>query len=161
MRRVALTVVALAAGLSCNSALSDQSAATASASAKSAPNSTENLADPSCLPYGDTVQVRGTVLRETHPGRPNFESVAAGDRAEVGFYLHLEEPVCTRARAVDVPDEMSTDSVTRVQLVLGPDGYSELRAKLGTRVVMRGILFSAFTGHHHAPLLLMWPELLP
>jgi hypothetical protein len=31
-----------------------------------------------------------------------------------------------------------------------------LRPRLGQRVVLRGTLFAAFTGHHHAPLLLQW-----
>jgi hypothetical protein len=55
----------------------------------------------------------------------------------------------------NVPDEMSTDSVRRIQLVLDSAGYAHFESRLKTEVTVRGQLFSAHTMHHHAPLLLM------
>ena len=114
-----------------------------------------------CLSYNGYVVLRGTLQRETYPGRPNFESVEAGDEAETGYYLHLASPVCTRASGPDISDQAATDSVMRVQLVLGQAEYDLLRLTIGERIVVRGTLFSAFTGHHHAPLLLTDVELVP
>lgn len=108
-----------------------------------------------CLTYQDTVEVRGILRREIHPGPPNYESVAGGDAEETGFYVHLAETVCTLAtRGSPDPGEEPLDSVRRVQLVLDSVGYARLRPQLDHQVTVRGTLFSAFTGHHHAPLLL-------
>lgn len=100
-----------------------------------------------CLRLGpDTVQITGVLRRETYPGAPNFESVARGDTPETGFYLHLERPAC-----------LATDLTARigfVQLVLDSAGNARLRPLLGARVSLRGVAFTPFTGHHHAPLLL-------
>ena len=46
------------------------------------------------------------------------------------------------------------DSVGLIQLVLDSTGYSRLRPSLGTSVTLTGRLFSAITGHHHAPVLM-------
>lgn len=111
--------------------------------------------DDKCFHYAQTVELRGTLRREIHPGRPNFESIAGGDEKETGYYLHLPARICTRASAPNVPDEMSTDSVRRVQLVLDSAGYAHFKPRLNAEVSVRGQLFSAHTMHHHAPLLLM------
>lgn len=112
-----------------------------------------------CLRYGpDTVSVAGVLERQTYPGRPNYASIAEGDEAETGFYLKLSEPVCTAADTT-APDAPALHGVRLVQLVLDSAGYAALRPRLGQRVVLRGTLLAAFTGHHHAPLLLQWrPE---
>lgn len=120
-----------------------------------APGAAEAELDAKCFHYAQTVELRGTLRREIHPGRPNFESIAAGDEKETGYYLHLPAQICTRASAPNVPDEMSTDSVRRVQLVLDSVGYAHFRPRLNREVSARGELFSAHTMHHHAPLLLM------
>lgn len=106
-----------------------------------------------CLGYDSTVVLSGEVRRETHPGPPNFESIANGDRPQTGFYLHLAAPTCTN-EDWSVPDGARLDSVTRVQLVLDSTGYARFRPMINRRVRLSGVLFSSFTGHHHAPLLL-------
>ena len=107
-----------------------------------------------CLAYGDTVQLSGVLRRETHPGRPNYESIESGDEAETGFYLHLRSAICTHAGNAEDASELATDAVSRVQLVLDASDYARLRPQLDQTASLRGTLFSAFTGHHHAPLLL-------
>lgn len=124
------------------------------------PDSKSSTLDAQCLRYGPIVELRGTLRRETHPGRPNYESIRDGDEAETGFYLHLTAPICTRASRPDVYDEQSVDSVRRVQLLLDSAGYARLRPNLTKQVTVSGVLSSALTGHHHAPLLLQvrWPN---
>ena len=53
-------------------------------------------AEPGCLPYEpEPVQMTGTLVRLTFPGRPNYESIEEGDEPETGFYLELSRGVCT------------------------------------------------------------------
>jgi hypothetical protein len=122
-------------------------------SASSAIETSANLRA-ACIAYGDTVELSGVLRRETHPGRPNFESVDRGDEAETGFYLHLIRRTCTRPVDPDDASEVATDSVSRVQLILDSADYARLQPLLDQSLTVRGTLFSAFTGHHHAPLLL-------
>jgi hypothetical protein len=112
-----------------------------------------------CLRFEpDTVRIAGVLRRHTYPGRPGFETIPAGDGPETGFYLHLARPICVHPRPGQDPGDDPTveprDSVWRVQLVLDSAGYERLRPYLGRRVTLRGTLFSAHTGHHHAPVLL-------
>jgi len=105
-----------------------------------------------CLSYEpDTVSLTGTVRRHTFPGPPNYESIGKGDEPEPGFYLHMARPVCTIGRD-DV--DVAARGVRLVQLVLDSAGYARLRPLLGRPVTLRGTLFHAFSGHHHAALLL-------
>ncbi|WP_164840467.1 DUF4431 domain-containing protein [Collimonas arenae] len=110
-----------------------------------------------CLRYEpETVTVTGKLHRETFPGRPNYESVANGDEPETGFYMSLEPTICTVG---DIgQSEVAFKSVREIQLVLNKKQYAELRPKLGAVVRLRGQLFSAFTGHHHADVLLRVSE---
>lgn len=107
----------------------------------------------SCLGYDTTVVLSGVVRRETHPGPPDFESVATGDDAQTGFYLHLATPICTNQDR-SIPDGASRDAVGRVQLVLDSAGFVLFRRSVDRHVTVSGVLFSSITGHHHAPLVL-------
>jgi hypothetical protein len=106
-----------------------------------------------CLKYEpDVVALTGLLHRATFPGKPNFESVANGDEPETGFYLTLKQRICTQQDSG--PDRQGHDAVTEVQLVLTPEQYDLLRPQIGKQVVLRGQLFSSFTGHHHTDVLL-------
>jgi hypothetical protein len=106
-----------------------------------------------CLRYGpDTARITGKLTRRTFYGAPGFGEDPEHDEKEQGFYLDLPAPVCTVGRD-DVADRALT-GVRLVQLVLDEAGYARLRPFLGRRVTLRGTLFGAITGHHHAPLLL-------
>lgn len=106
-----------------------------------------------CLKYEPAVvSLSGVLHRATFPGRPNFESVANGDEPETGFYLTLKQPLCTQ---VDVAGEQEAlQDVREVQLVLTEKQYAQWRPQLGKQVTLHGGLFAAFSGHHHAPVLL-------
>ena len=52
-------------------------------------------APPACLPPEPaTVTLSGVLERQTSPGPPNYDSIAAGDAPETYFVLRLEQPVC-------------------------------------------------------------------
>lgn len=113
--------------------------------------SAANAAD--CLKYEpEVVALNGTLHRATFPGRPNFESIADGDEAETGFYLTLKQTICTQGDGG--PEREPHKGVREIQLVLTPVQYATLRPQLGQQVQLRGQMFSSFTGHHHADVLL-------
>ena len=110
----------------------------------------QSTSQPSCFrAYVDTVALTGVVGRRTFPGAPNFESTRRGDRAEQGLYLSLPKAICTIDDSVAGPKS----NVQLVQLILDSAGRAFLQNRLGHRVTMRGTLFAAHTGHHHADLL--------
>jgi hypothetical protein len=107
-----------------------------------------------CLEYGPVVQLAGKLVRQTFPGPPNFASVAHGDTPEVAWILHLDKPVCVRARPGDDID-VAVSHLHDLQLVLGSDNnYQRAEGLLSRRVIVSGVLFGAHTGHHHTPVLL-------
>ena len=107
-----------------------------------------------CLTYEPaTVELRGTVVRETFPGPPNYESVKEGDAPEVVWLLQLAEPICVSAKESDAEYPAASD-LKRVQLVLTADEYKKFADLVGQPVVASGSLFAAHTGHHHADVLL-------
>ena len=69
---------------------------------------------------------------------------------EPGLYLSLTDAICTKDDSIAGPKA----KVTLVQLVLDSAGSAYLKNRLGQRVTLRGTLFGAHTGHHHADLLL-------
>jgi len=104
-----------------------------------------------CLRYEpDTVRISGKLTRHTFYGPPGFGEDPEHDAKEAGFYLESPVALCTLASA----DNEAKSRVTLVQLVLDSAGYARLRPRLGTSVTLRGTLFAAITGHHHAPILL-------
>nr|WP_315394120.1 DUF4431 domain-containing protein [uncultured Duganella sp.] len=106
-----------------------------------------------CLNYEpDTVTLVGELHRATFPGKPDFDSIDHGDEPETGFYLSLNPAICTRGKSAG--DQQAHDGVQEVQLVLTPEQYAALRPRLGGQVELQGRLFAAFSGHHHADVLL-------
>ena len=105
-----------------------------------------------CLDYEPAVVVlSGTLVRQTFPGAPNYESVARGDSAEQIWILRLRKGIC-----VNVADHFDIHEVgqKQIQLVLDPEFFKGFRYFVGKRVTVTGMLFHAFTGHHHKKLLL-------
>ena len=105
-----------------------------------------------CFKYEpSTVILSGILERRTYPGPPNYEDIKKGDIPETGFYLLLNNPICTVGGVeMNVPQE----NVSLVQLVLDENNYDKLRPYLGKVIKLKGSLFARMTGHHHAPLLL-------
>ena len=114
----------------------------------------QTSAPPDCLEYERPVQLTGNLIRKTFPGPPNFESVKQGDTPEVAWILHLDKPVCVKARPGDDFD-VAISRLQDLQLVLGNDhDYQRSRKFLARKVIVTGVLFGAHTGHHHTPALL-------
>jgi Domain of unknown function (DUF4431) len=106
-----------------------------------------------CLRYApDTVRIAGTLSRHTFYGAPGFGEDPKHDEKETGFYLDLAVPICMAPGGDDI--DVAKPGIRRIQLVLDADGYARLRPFLGKRVTLRGTVFAAVTGHHHAPVLL-------
>lgn len=107
-----------------------------------------------CLGWSSRSEsVRGTVVRETHPGPPNYQSVESGDAPETYWFLQLEAPICIAGVDEDGVEEEES-GVDKVQLLLGPEQYDEFRSFLDREVVATGRLVASQTGHHHASVLL-------
>lgn len=106
-----------------------------------------------CLNYEpEEVKLRGTIIRQTFPGRPNYESIRHGDEPETYWILRMKQPVCVSAST----DWERESHVTNLQLVFkGEENqYKRYRRLLGRRVVVSGSLYHAHTGHHHTKVLL-------
>jgi hypothetical protein len=110
-----------------------------------------------CFEYEPKViSLSGTLVRETFPGRPNYESVASDDAAETVWILKLKTPICVLAASeINVRE----DSQTEIQLTLDPGQYNKYRGFLGQSVAVTGKLFHSHTGHHHKQLLLRTSEI--
>ena len=111
---------------------------------------------PACLSYEPSlVQLRGTIVRKTFPGRPNYESTKQGDEAETYWLLVLSKPICT-AEDKSSPDlNPAQQDIQQIQLVF-PDAnaYKTYRELVGKKISASGTLFGAHTAHHHTPVLL-------
>jgi hypothetical protein len=109
-----------------------------------------------CLSYEPAVvQLTGTVIRETFPGPPNYESVRNGERPETYWILHLEHPICVDADKTDSGYNSAQIDIQRVQLVLaGGAAYKKYKKLLSKKVIATGTLFGSHTGHHHTTVLL-------
>ncbi len=110
-----------------------------------------------CLEYEPTgVSLSGTLVRQTFPGPPNYQSVARGDQPKRYWILRLIRPVC-----VDVADhfDIHEEGQRQIQLVVEPGQYKQFRKLLGQRVTATGKLFHAHTAHHYKPLLLTTSEI--
>jgi hypothetical protein len=110
------------------------------------------LAEAQCLKYEpNKVSLSGVIVRETHPGAPNFSSVAEGDEPETIWILKLERAVCVlTSNDIDVEEQNQKE----IQLILNDKQYAQYRSLLGQKVTVTGMLFHSVTGHHHKPLML-------
>jgi len=110
-----------------------------------------------CLEYEPKlVHLSGKLMRETHPGPPNYESIRKGDEAEAIWVLRLSLPICVVAM-----DDINVREVDQkeVQLVLDAEQYKKYRKLIGQKIFVTGTLFHAHTGHHHKQLLLTVSEM--
>jgi hypothetical protein len=100
------------------------------------------------------VSLRGTLVRETLAGPPNYEDTHKGDKPETIWLLTLESPICVDRDKAQPDLNPSQKNIRKVQLVLDNEHYERAQALLGKRVIATGTLFGAHTGHHHTPVLL-------
>jgi hypothetical protein len=108
-----------------------------------------------CLKYEPAVvTIKGTLAKRTFPGPPNYESVAAGDRAEDALILILATPVCVDG---DPLSELNSDSeadLLEIQVVPNADLQEQFFHRVGKQVSAVGTLFHSHTGHHRTPVLI-------
>jgi hypothetical protein len=118
------------------------------------PDLTQNLRV--CQLYEPSlVQLTGTIIRRTFPGPPNYESVERGDKPEVVWLLVLVQPICMEKDGTDPDLNPAQKGIRKIQLVFGDaTSYETQKELLGKKVVAKGTLFGAHTGHHHTPVLL-------
>jgi hypothetical protein len=115
------------------------------------------VAGSKCLAYEPSVvTLKGTLIRKTFPGPPNYESIRKGDRAEVYWLIQLASPICVNA---DPSSDLNSSEkeVREVQLVM--TSYAKYENLIGKRVIATGSLFSAHTAHHRTPVLLTLSKL--
>lgn len=101
-----------------------------------------------CSDAGDSVTLKGLMIRMTYPGPPNYESIEDGDEPETYFVLKPDTPIDC---AIDAPQY---GSKKLMQLVVKSDDYKKYQHLVGGKVTVSGILLYAETGHHHTPLMI-------
>jgi hypothetical protein len=108
-----------------------------------------------CLSYEPSVvTLKGTLIRKTFPGPPNYESIRKGDRPETYWLIELAEAICVNQDPKDPDLSPAHKDISMVQLVVGPEVYKRQANLVGKHVVSSGTLFGAISGHHHTPVLL-------
>jgi hypothetical protein len=113
-----------------------------------------------CLSYEPSVvELAGTLERKDYPGPPNYESIEHGDARETTWLLRLDRAACTLDGAS--PSDPARLGITLLQLVFmdADHEYPQYRSLMGKRIVARGTLFGAQTGHHHTDVLLTVSEI--
>ena len=105
------------------------------------------------LSYEPTVvELKGKLIIKTFFGPPNFGENPETDSKERSWILSLTTPINVRAKTEDDPILFpSVENVRELQLVL-PEPHREL---IGKKIIVRGTLFHAHTGHHHTDVLMM------
>lgn len=97
------------------------------------------------------VELKGKIGVRTFFGPPNFGENPKTDSKERSRILYLDKPINVRAK--DETDPVSGPSVNNVrELQLIFDG--SLENLIGKKVIVKGTLLQAHTGHHHTDVLL-------
>ena len=109
-----------------------------------------------CLSYEPSVvELRGTIISQTFPGPPDYTSIRGGDRPEVYWLVVLSDPICVDQDKADPDLNPAQKDIHKVQMVFRDVNiYKTQKDLVGKRVVAKGTLFGAHTGHHHTPVLL-------
>jgi Domain of unknown function (DUF4431) len=105
-----------------------------------------------CLGYGPTVSLTGTIRSQVFPGPPDYESIKSGDRKETATILRLTASTCTIGND---PRDLPETGLREMQLVVTRSAdWETIRRRRGKRVIVRGTLFHAITGHHRTKVLI-------
>jgi Domain of unknown function (DUF4431) len=120
-----------------------------------------HLAAQSCLPYEpQVVTLKGTLTVGAFPGRPNYEDTLQGDQPEHPFILKLDAAICVEPDSLSQLYNDPQVGIREIQLaVVGDSLLLKVRRLVGHRIAVTGQLFSAETGHHHAPVLIFLRDL--
>lgn len=97
------------------------------------------------------VELKGKLGIKTFFGPPNFGENPETDSKERSWILSLDKPINVRGQTSPDPGlNDSVENVRELQLVL-PKPHREL---IGKKVIVKGTLFHAHTGHHHTDVLM-------
>ena len=100
------------------------------------------------------VALKGTVILLDGYGPPNYGENPKTDEKVRYYVLKLDKPINVRA---DSKSDINTDDFLNeclLQLVILSDNLEILRAKLGKKVVVTGMLYQGHTGHHYTNVLI-------
>jgi hypothetical protein len=89
-----------------------------------------------CLRY-DFVNLIGTLIRQTYPGPPDYESVTKGDEPRIILVLLLDQSICVADPDPRYPREYYE---REVQLVVRPDQHTRYKDLLGKKILAKGQL---------------------
>lgn len=99
-------------------------------------------------------ELKGTLYQKTYPGPPEYYSIEHGDIPESPLFLTLIEPVdVLLAEPEEEPFNQPEIGVREIQIVFSKDDPPEDLWSKG--VIVKGTLFSAYTGHHRRRVLMM------
>ena len=98
------------------------------------------------------VELKGTLSVRRYYGPPNYGENPKTDSKETMFILTLSQPVNVRGNTDPKAglEKNSVKNIRRIQLVL----TIPYKGLIGKRVLVKGTLFHAFTGHHHTDVLM-------
>jgi len=105
------------------------------------------------LTYEPTVvELRGKLITKWYYGPPNYGENPKTDSRELLPFLVLDRPVNVRGNPDpdSWPDQVSVEHVRTMELVL----TLPHKNMIGKNVIVKGMLFHAFTGHHHTDVLM-------
>ena len=105
-----------------------------------------------CVDYWPVVvELKGKLSIRTFFGPPNFGENPKADSKERSWILSLDKSINVRAKTeADSILGPSVEDVRELQLVL-PKPNREL---IGKKVIVKGTIFHAHTGHHHTDVLM-------
>jgi hypothetical protein len=108
-----------------------------------------------CLAYEPVVvELIGKLTSKTYPGPPGYGESPTQDRPEKVILLTLVKPICTSG---DSASDLNSESVSSIQtLQVGPraTSWKLLERFVGHKVIVKGTLFNAHTGHHRTKVLM-------
>lgn len=107
-----------------------------------------------CLSYEPAkVKITGTIVRETFPGPPNYESIKGGDEIETFCILKPGKPVCVNGKEGDDLD-ISETNVKALHMVFMESDCYRYRSLWYKKVSVSGMLYHGFNAHHRSRVLL-------
>lgn len=116
---------------------------------------------PGTVVYGQAT-LTGKLVEETFYGPPGYGSDPGHDKKELVLILQLPQSIDV-LQAPDAGSEFDVErlGVSKVSLTDPKDAGVDLHKLIGQRIVVRGTLFGAHTGHHHTDVLMSGVEVVP
>ncbi len=113
-------------------------------------------AKPALFYYGPAnTTLDGILQTRVYPGPPNYESVKRGDLAETIWLIQLKRPVTVLDDKDPTSNNETETNVREIQLVIHSGRDQQiLENYIGRPIKLTGILFHAWSGHHHLKILM-------